>query len=222
MNRRLIHHSVLIAITAVSLGVAAIAGPDAAAADRLSIVSAYLCLFFLMVVLLIGPAHAISRRKPPANSYLRRDIGIWGALNGLLHFFLANILSMNYEYLGIFVESASVPPAPEIRSMLYSWGTILGYVIAVLFVILLALSNDRMLRLVGLKWWKRIQRASYLGFLFTCAHAFAFQVLESRGIFWIFVVLLITVSVLTGQGIGVIFIKKWRTSRHAKMASTGN
>jgi len=180
MNRRLKNHTALIAIIAICLGIAVISGPGAAAADRLSIVSAYLCLFLLGAALLIGPSYAIRKRKLPVNSYTRRDIGIWAALIGLLHFYLANVLAMNYEYLGIYVENASMPPAPEIRSELYSWGTILGYVIAVIFIVLLVLSNDWMLRKIGLKWWKRIQRVSYFGFLFTCAHAFAFQVLESR------------------------------------------
>ena len=205
----------------MSFGIAVISGP-AAAADRLSIVSGYVCLFLLGVALLIGPAHVFRNRIPPVNSYIRRDIGIWAALNGLLHFYLANVLSMNYEYLGIYVESAAAPPAREIRSMLYSWGTILGYVIAVLFIILLVLSNDRMLRIVGLKWWKRIQRASYFGFFFTCAHAFAFQVLESREVFWIVVVVLVTLLVVFGQGIGVVFTKRRRMGRQQNTLHTGS
>ena len=221
MNRRLYNHSVLIAFTAVSFGIAAISGPGAAAADRLSIVSAYLCLLLLGAALLVGPSHAIRKCKPLTNSYIRRDIGIWAALNGLLHFYLANILAMNYEYLGIYVESAPAPPSPELRSELYSWGTILGYVIAVLFIILLVLSSDWMLRIVGLKWWKRIQRASYLGFLFTCMHAFVFQILESREAFWVVVVLLVTLLVIFVQGIGIIFIKKWHMGRPQKNIAHG-
>ena len=208
MNRRLYHHAALLAVTAVCLGIAVIGGSSDGPADRLSIVSAYLCLLLLGVALLIGPSHAIRKHRPLANSYIRRDIGTWGALNGLLHFYLANVLAMNYEYLGIYVENAALPPGPEIRSDLYAWGTILGYVIAVLFIVLLVLSSDRMLRKIGLKWWKRIQRVSYFGFLFTCAHAFAFQVLESREALWVYVVLLITLLVLLAQAIGILSVKK--------------
>ncbi len=220
MNQRQKNHASLTAITAVSLGVSAAIGPAAAAGDQLSIVSAYLCLFLLGAALLIGPFHAFREGKPLGNSYIRRDIGIWAALNGLLHFYLANVLSMNYEYLGIYVENSPVPPSPEIRSELYRWGTILGFVIAVLFIVLLTLSNDWMVRKVGLKWWKRIQRLSYLGFLFTCVHAFVFQVLESREILWIVVVLLVTVLVLIGQGYGFATVKRSPTGQLRKAVHT--
>jgi DMSO/TMAO reductase YedYZ heme-binding membrane subunit len=99
------------------------------------------------------------------------------------------------------------------RSDLYSWGTILGYVIAALFIVLLALSNDWVARIIGLKWWKRFQRVSYFGFIFTCAHAFAFQILESREVLWVCIVLLVTVLVFVGQSFGIAAIKKWRTGR---------
>jgi len=220
MNQRLKSHASLAAITVVSLGVSVAIRPAAAAGDQLSIVSAYLCLFLLGAALLIGPFHAFREGKPLGNSYIRRDIGIWAALSGLLHFYLANVLAMNYEYLGIYVENSPVPPSPEIRSELYSWGTIFGYVIAGLFIILLTLSNDWMVRKVGLKWWKRIQRLSYLGFLFTCAHAFVFQVLESRETLWIIVVLLVTVLVLIGQGYGIASIKRLRMGRLHKVVHT--
>jgi sulfoxide reductase heme-binding subunit YedZ len=221
MNQRLKNHTALIATIVVCLGAAAAIGPSAAAADRLSIVSAYLCLVLLGAALLIGPMHAFRKGRPLANSYIRRDIGIWAALSGLMHFYLANVLAMNYEYLGIYVENAPVPPSAEIRRELYSWGVILGYVIAVLFIVLLALSNDWIVQKVGLKWWKRIQRVSYLGFLFTSAHAFAFQALESREVLWIIVVLLITLLVLFGQASGIASVKKGRAKRLPKVAHTG-
>ncbi len=220
MNRRLKNHVALAALTAICLGVAAASGPAAAVADQLSIVSAYLCLFLLGVALLIGPFHAIRKGKPLAHSYIRRDIGVWAALNGLLHFYLANILSMNYEYLGIYVENATAPPSVAMRSDLYNWGTILGYVVAVLFIVLLALSNDWIVRKIGLKWWKRLQRVSYFGFIFTCAHAFAFQILESREALWVCVVLLVTVLVFVGQSFGIAAIKKWRTGQFKQAVHT--
>jgi DMSO/TMAO reductase YedYZ heme-binding membrane subunit len=220
MNRRLKNHAALAALTAICLGVAAASGPATAVADQLSIVSAYLCLFLLGVALLIGPFHAIRKGKPLAHSYIRRDIGVWAALTGLLHFYLANVLSMNYEYLGVYVENASAPPSAAMRSNLYSWGTILGYVIAVLFVVLLTVSNDWMARIIGLKWWKRIQRVSYLGFILTCIHAFAFQILESREALWVCIVLLVTVLVFVGQSFGIAAIKKWRMGRFKQPVHT--
>ena len=60
----------------------------------------------------------------------------------------------------------------------------------------------------------------YLGFLFTCAHAFVFQVLESREILWIVVVLLVTVLVLIGQGYGFATVKRSPTGQLRKAVHT--
>jgi DMSO/TMAO reductase YedYZ heme-binding membrane subunit len=160
--------------------------------------------------LLIGPLNVLRTGRLVSNSYVRRDTGIWAAMMGLLHFYLANVLSMTYEYLGIYVENSALPPSAAIRSSLYTWGTVFGYVIAVLFIVLLVLSSDRMMRKVGLKWWKRIQRISYLGFILTCIHALAFQVLETRSLFWVLVVLVITVMIAAGQWMGVRAVRKNR------------
>jgi DMSO/TMAO reductase YedYZ heme-binding membrane subunit len=210
MNPRLKNHITLSVVAIGSLGIAGLSGPAGGAADRLSIVSAYLCLLLLGAALLIGPAHVLRTGRLLVNSYIRRDTGIWAAMTGLLHFYLANVLSMNYEYLALFVENPVVPPSAVIRSNLYSWGTIFGYVIAVLFIVLLVLSSDWMMRKVGLKWWKRIQRVSYLGFILTCIHAFIFQVLETRSLVWVLVVLVITVMIAAGQWMGVRAVRKNR------------
>ncbi|MDJ0929197.1 MAG: hypothetical protein QNJ73_16285 [Gammaproteobacteria bacterium] len=215
MNTRVKHHATLAALAAITLGIAAFGGAPMAAADRLSIVSAYLCLFLLGTALLIGPYHTIRHGRPVANSYLRRDIGIWGALTGLLHFFLANMLAMTYEYLDSFVENAPLPPSEASRFALYTAGTILGYLIALIFLLLLSLSNDRMMRITGHKWWKRLQRASYFAFVFTCLHAFAFQVLETRAALWIAVVLFVFVAILAGQSRGVAAVRRLRAKEGA-------
>ena len=199
MNDRLRNHLSLGAISAASLGIAAWLGGEAAAADNISIVSAYLCLLLFSLALLIGPARVWRGGAPILNTHMRRDIGIWGGLTGLVHFFLANALAMNFEYLGLFVENATVPPSAEVRDQLYLWGTILGYVVALLILVLLALSSDRVLRAVGARWWKRLQRLSYVVFVATVLHAFAFQILETRPSLWVVVVSAITLVVIGMQ-----------------------
>ena len=217
MNHRLKNHGVLALISVICFGRAAAAGPAGAELDNFSIVSAYLCLLLLVVVLLIGPWYVAVNGRASANIYLRRDIGIWAALSGLVHFFLANVLAMNYEYLGIFVENAAAPPSAEVRGELYAWGTISGYVVAVFFLVLLGLSSDRTLRFIGLKWWKRIQRISYVVFILTCAHGFAFQVLESREMFWIAAVGCVILVALTGQMYGIAAVRQRRAGKPGKV-----
>jgi DMSO/TMAO reductase YedYZ heme-binding membrane subunit len=208
MSQRLKYHLGLTAGTAASFGVAVLYGPADGAADRLSIVSAYLCLVLLGCALFIGPAHAITTGRPVFNKYVRRDIGIWAALVGLVHFFLANALAMNYAYLDLYVNLATEPPSPEFRSQLYGLGTISGYIVAVLFFLLLGLSSDRVLRWIGMRWWKRLQRASYLAFVLTVLHSFAFQALESREGFLVGVVSLVCIVILAVQVFGIAAVRK--------------
>ncbi|MBT8422725.1 MAG: hypothetical protein KJP03_06380, partial [Gammaproteobacteria bacterium] len=138
-ERRIRNHLLLALGVVTTLAAAAQAGPDPSALDRLSFVSAYQCLLLLGAALLIGPIKAWDNGFPVGNSHTRRDVGIWAGITGMLHFFLANVLSMNFSYLEFFVENASRPPSAEVRNQLYSTGTILGYVIAVVFLILMAL-----------------------------------------------------------------------------------
>ena len=197
MNHRLRNHLGLAALSVGGAVVAAAAGNEATAPDRVSIVTAYQCLLLLAVALLIGPWQSRRTGRPVLNSHLRRDIGIWAGLTGLAHFWLGNQLSMNFEYLGVWVNDPNLTPGPAVREELYMWGTIAGYVVAVLILLLLALSSDRMLKWAGAKWWKRLQRSAYAMFVLTVAHAFIFQVIESRAWLWVAVV---TVTALVVAG----------------------
>ena len=198
-ERRIRNHLILALGVVSTLGVAAKAGVDGGALDRMSFVSAYQCLLLLGAALLIGPIKAWDSGFPVGNSHTRRDVGIWAGITGMLHFFLANVLSMNYSYLEFFVDNATRPPSAEVRSQLYTTGTITGYVVALLFLILMALSNDIWVRKIGMRWWKRLQRMSYLVFGLTVAHAFLFQILESRSRRWILGVGLVTIGVVFAQ-----------------------
>lgn len=209
-------HFVLAASTVLFFAVAAGSGSASSIADRLSIVSAYVCLALLGYALLIGPAQAMATGRPIVNTYIRRDVGIWAAFCGLVHFVLANILSMNDAYLDHFVNLAETPPATEFRSQLYTWGTIFGYIVAVLFLLLLGLSSDRVFRVIGPRWWKRLQRAIYLVFVFTVAHAFAFQILESRQGLLISIVVFISLLIPAGQVFGIAAVRKRALSLTAR------
>jgi len=205
---RLFRHVILVGVTTIVLLAAVATGPLPAWLDRLSIVSAYLCMGYLSLALIIGPKQAIRSGKPTVNNLLRRDLGIWGAVMGFGHFYLAMVLSMNNEYLNLFVYANELPFSEETRYLLYSWGSIAGFVVGVLFIILVVLSNDRSLRLIGTRWWKRLQRLAYVAFLFTMLHAFAFQALESRHALLIGVVAIVVALILTSQLIGIAAVRK--------------
>ena len=200
-DRRIRNHVVLGIANISILGIASMAGSDGAALDRISIVSAYQCLFLMAIALLLGPLSVHEQGKFMLNSHSRRDIGIWAGLIALLHFWLGNRLSMNTEYLGIFVDGGATagPSSVEFRNELYMWGTIFGYLVAVFIVIMLSLSNDWSLRTIGAVWWKRLQRLAYLMFTLTILHALAFQWLEDRPVRWALLVGMIAAFVAAFQ-----------------------
>jgi len=203
MKRRLMRHFGFASITTFLLAIAFVSGPAALALDRLSIVSAYLCLVSLGVALMIGPIQAIHTGQLVINVLLRRDFGIWAALVGIVHLLIATEVTMNVDYQAAYVNVTNLPPSESVRSQLFGWGSISGYLVGLIFLLLLALSNNGALRLLGVRWWKRLQRTSYLGFVLTVAHGLAFQMLESRDLRLVAVVLIASVTVFAAQLMGV-------------------
>ena len=207
MNQRIRNHLSLAVLHGIVLGATAVAGPAAGLPDRFSIVTAYLCLLLLGCALLLGPLRVLAGpAPPPATTTCRRDAGIWAALTGLAHFFLANALSMNYAYLDVYCDAGrGRPPSPEFRDQLYSWGTILGYVVAVLFLAV-ARAVERPGRCVG-SASPAGNGCSGRAMPCSCSpvvHAFAFQALESRPAVWVGVVIVITGAVLALQIGGIV------------------
>jgi sulfoxide reductase heme-binding subunit YedZ len=213
---RLKHHLILAVLVVAGIGAVALSGTEASLMDAVSISSAYLCLALLCAGLAIGPLHAIRTGRPYLNNYLRRDIGIWAALTGLLHFYAGNVVAMSAVYIEAFVDIVGPGPSGAMRRELFSWVTIAGTVVAVLLLLLLALSSDRSLRFVGTRWWKRLHRTSYVAFVLTAAHGLAFQVLESR------MPALIVLVAAAGAGVIALQFAGIRAVRLAAQRSSGN
>jgi len=180
MPQRLRNHliigggSILLAV-AVSLLL-----PYETVTERISVITAWLCLGLLAAALLFGPLYLVGRQSQAANHYLRRDIGIWTALQGLAHFYFGNLVAMNDGYMNAFVRSIDAAPSAAVREQLFGWGSVFGLLVGVLFIVLLVISSDWSLRLLGVKRWKRTQKIAVVALWLTLAHGIAFQVLEAR------------------------------------------
>ncbi|MGI9307696.1 MAG: ferric reductase-like transmembrane domain-containing protein, partial [Gammaproteobacteria bacterium] len=177
---RIFRHIELFLFSAILFALGWIMGTPERALERLSFVSAWLCFAYMSMALFVGPFFRIRYKKSVANIYLRRDVAIWAALVGLLHLVVGTEQSMNDEYLRMFVEEAARQPSPLVREMLFAWGSSIGFIVGVLYLGLLALSSDRAIRVLGIRWWKRLQKSSYLAFGLLVVHGLAFQVLEYR------------------------------------------
>jgi DMSO/TMAO reductase YedYZ heme-binding membrane subunit len=193
----------LLAAGTAGAGLAAwAAGPAETGLDRLSMMLSWVCLVLFAAVLVVGPAHTLRTGRLVGNHLPRRDLGIWCALTGLAHLALAFKTSMNPSYMQFFVHGASAWPEPAVRSVMYRWAVLGSLVVAALFALLLLLSNNLSLRVLGPRWWKRLQRSSYLAFALTVAHSVAFQIIESRTAVLVIALAVLTLAVLAGQYAG--------------------
>jgi sulfoxide reductase heme-binding subunit YedZ len=83
-----------------------------------------------------------------------------------------------------------------------------GLAAALLFCMLLALSNDVSLRVLRVQRWKSLQRWSYAAFAFTVAHGIAYQWIEKRHLPWILLFAALTVGVVLFQSAGFVRMRK--------------
>jgi len=196
---RIQRHLTLALVVAAACVVATLPAGPVAASERLSLATAWLSMLLFGAALLIGPRHALRTGQPILNSLVRRDLGIWAALTGLAHFGLGTEASMNAAYLTAFVSEAPSAPGPAVREQLFTWGSLAGFIVGLQVLLLLALSSNRALRVLGAPRWKRLQRSSYLAFGLTAGHGLAFQALEGRNPIGIAALGLLIAAVAFGQ-----------------------
>ncbi len=148
--------------------------------ERLSVGSAWVCMVFLCAAMLIGPLRRAAGKTAPANIYLRRDLGMWAALQAFIHFYFGTVVSMNQTYIQAFVH-VDTPSLPiETRDQMFAWGSSMGLAAGAVLLLLLLISSDRALRLLSTERWKKLQKAAHLALWLTVIHGFVFQVLEAR------------------------------------------
>jgi methionine sulfoxide reductase heme-binding subunit len=143
--------------------------------SRLSIGTAYPALFLTAAAVSIGPWNVLRSRTNPVSSDLRRDLGIWAGIMALLH----TVIGLNVHLRGrpwlYFIDQHH-----RVRHDLFGIGNDTGLLAALLFLLLLAISNDFSLRRLGTKTWKSLQRWTYMAVALTLIHAIAYQFVEKR------------------------------------------
>ena len=143
--------------------------------SHLSIATAYPALFLTAAALLLGPLNVLRRRANPVSFDLRRDLGIWAGVMALLHTGIGLNVHLRGRPWLYFVDQHH-----RIRHDLFGFGNDTGLIAAMLFLLLLSLSNDISLRRLGTQRWKFLQRWAYFAVLLTVVHAIAYQRVEKR------------------------------------------
>lgn len=142
---------------------------------HISIATAYPALFLTAVALLLGPWNVLRRRTNPVSFDLRRDIGIWAGMMALLHTAVGLNVHLRGRMWLYFVDEHH-----RIRHDWFGFGNDTGLAAALLFLLLLAISNDLLLRSLGTRRWKSLQRWTYAAVILTILHAIAYQHVEQR------------------------------------------
>jgi len=159
---------------------------------RASIATAYVALGLFLVTLAFGPYAALRGRRYPVSTDIRRDFGIWTALVAIVHVVVGLQVHLRGKMWEYFVHSAKGTVLPRIDP--FGAANYTGLAATLIFVALLATSNDASLRGLGTRRWRSLHRLVTWGLILTLLHAAAYQFIEKRR--WETVVLLLAVSVI--------------------------
>lgn len=148
---------------------------------KISFVTAYPALFLLVATLLIGPWRLLRGHRSAISNDLRRDIGIWAGVLGIVHTAVGLFVHLRGRPWLYFVYGKSerhhVIP---LRHDLFGASNDFGLIGTLILVLLLATSNDYALGRLGAPKWKQLQRWNYLLFAVVILHAFGYQAIEKQ------------------------------------------
>ncbi len=164
--------------------------------------AAYAGLFFLDAALMEGPWRVLTNRETPLSSYLRRDLGIWAGVFGLLHVYVGFLIYYDAQILRYFVTVANDGSITGIRLDVFGLANYGGLMAALVVLVLLTVSNDWSIRKLKAVKWKKIQRWSYAAGVLTVAHGFLYQVYEERTALYVGILIAATVLPLCVQILG--------------------
>lgn len=167
--------------------------------SRISIGSAYSALLLAGLALVLGPWNVLKKYANPVSFDLRRDVGIWAGLGALLHTGVGLNVHLRGRPWLYFMNERHHP-----QGGVFGLANDLGLVAALLFIMLLAISNDLSLRRLGSKKWKSLQRWTYIAIGLTAAHAIAYQDVEKRTLDFRLTVYAVLLAILALQIAGLI------------------
>ena len=200
LRRRLVVHHLPLAVasTAAFIALVRVAGRGFAI-GRLASPTGDVALVLLAGTLLIGPVNLMLRRRIPANSYLRRDVGTWTAIWSIVHV----VVGFQGHTAGAFgfVDYFLADGRPLTNS--FGMGNWTGLAATVIVVLLLVLSTDRYLRELKSRVWKDLQRLNYTLFALVVLHAVYYGALRQMTSPFTRVLIVSVVAVLFGQAVGI-------------------
>ncbi|MCL4247500.1 MAG: ferric reductase-like transmembrane domain-containing protein [Anaerolineae bacterium] len=175
----------------------------------------YTSLLLIGVSLIIGPLWLIVRRRNPVNVYLRRDVGIWAGITGLLHVAFGLFLNARGNILSNFLR-LDTDGAPRLLLEGRGLSNNIGLVAMLVLIALLVTSSDLMLRRLKGKRWKTVQRLNYLLAVLVLAHTLIYQQAGGREPPFGDLTLMLTFIVLIWQLTGLLLYRTWQRRAQAR------
>ena len=157
------------------------------------------------------PIHLLLARPNPVSSDLRRDIGIWGGIVGLVHVGVGLTVHLRGKMSQYFFPPPEAHAALPLRVDAFGAANDLGLVAGVVLLLLLLLSSDLTLRRLGTARWKRLQQLNYAGALAILVHGALYQLIEKRRTLLVLVFLATTLTTLALQYAGVRITRRGRS-----------
>jgi sulfoxide reductase heme-binding subunit YedZ len=173
------HHLPLFAVSSASAAALYFTRPYPDVLSRLSFSTAYPAIVLLAITLLTGPWNVIRRRANPVSSDLRRDIGIWAGILGIVHTAVGQCVHLRGRPWLYYVYSPQEHHYGP-RHDLFGFANYTGAIGVLLLAALLAMSNDWSLRRLGTRQWKSLQRWNYGVFALAAAHAIGYLAIEKQ------------------------------------------
>ena len=163
---------------------------------KFSISTAYVSLVLLAMTLLLGPFNILTGRRNTTSIDLRRDIGIWAGIVGILHVIVG--LQVHFRgrmWLLFMPEKWTFLP---VRLDAFGFANHTGLLATLILLLLLFLSNDMSMRKFGGPKWKNLQRWNYACIGLTALHGVLYQILENRKpvLMIIFVLILLLIGAM--------------------------
>ena len=183
---RTLRHIAFAVIGTMIIQVISDAARDLTGTGRMSIGAAYAGLIFLAASLMVGPFYVMAKKNLPLSSYLRRDLGIWAAIWGLVHTFVGLTVYFPGQMLNYFIFPPEALKAVPVRLDLFGAGNYIGLGAAILLLVLLFVSSNKAVARLTPAKWKNLQQWSYTTAILVVLHGVLYQLYEGR--IWAFVI----------------------------------
>lgn len=173
------HHLPLLLICAATVAMLYFTRPYPDVLTRLSFSTAYPAIVLLAFTLITGPWNVLRRHGNPVSSHLRRDVGIWAGVLGIVHTAVGQCVHLRGRPWLYYVYGPQ-EHHHGMRHDVFGFANYTGALSVLLLALLLATSNDFSLRRLGTPGWKSLQRWNYAVFALAAAHAIGYLVIEQQ------------------------------------------